>query len=230
MITICSQEFKSLFKSVRSVIIIILLLGVTLGTATLLGKFEAEIQEVGLGGIYVAGLFALLMISGPLFVIGLSHDVINKETHSRTMRFLVTKATRQSIVLGKFMGIWLFWLTCLIIPILLLIPFAKTFYYMELISLVIFMSYFIALALFLSCLINKPALTLFIGIVLSIIFPIIGFWGILSPENNYLNVINFIAPYYYLTEDSGILGYIMLPLFTLLLVVGSLFILKRRDL
>lgn len=230
MITICLHEFKNLFKSIRSVLIILLMLGVTLGTASILGMFTEEIQTSRMGGIYMAGLYALLLITGPLFVTSLSHDVINRETHSRTIRFLVTKTSRDQIVLGKFLGVLLFWFTCLFIFVLLLIPFAKTFYYIELLDLIIFITYFISLSLFLSTIISKPGLTMFIGIILSVILPILGLWGISSPENNVLKIINFITPYYYLSQESTVLVYIMLPIYSALLVISSLFILRRRDL
>lgn len=230
MITIGIHEFKNLFKSIRSVLIILLLLGVTLGSASLLENFADEIQEMGLGGIYIAGLYALLLIAGPLFVLGLSHDVINKETHSRTIRFLVTKTSRNQIILGKFFGVLAFWFSCIFISSLLLIPFSGKFYAIELFDLIIFIGYFVALALFLSTIISKPGLTMFIGLLLSIILPVLGMWGILSPENIVLKVITFLTPYYYLGQENMVLTYIMLPLITVLLVISSLFILKRRDL
>lgn len=230
MIAICIHEFKNLFKSIRSVLIILLLLGVTIGTASLLEKFAEEIQEMGLGGIYIAGLYALLMIAGPLFVLGLSHDVINKETHSRTIRFLVTKTSRNQIILGKFLGVLSFWFSCIFISSLLVIPFSGEFYAVELIDLIIFIGYFVALALFLSTAISKPGLTMFIGLLLSIALPVLGIWGILSPENNVLKIISFLTPYYYLGQENTVLTYIMLPVLTVLLVTSSLFMLRRRDL
>lgn len=230
MLTICLHEFRNLFKSIRSVIILVLMLSVTLGTASLLERFQQEIQEMGLGGIYMAGLFVLFMIAGPLFVVSLSHDIINKEIHSRTTRFLVTKLSREKIIIGKFLGVFLFWFSTLMISVLLLIPFSKTFYYVELLDLIIFVSYFIALVLFLSTAITKPGLTMFIGIVLSLVLPVLGIWSILSPDNIVLKIINFATPYYYLGEEGGWLVYLMLPLLTVFLVVASLLIFKRRDL
>lgn len=230
MITIGIHEFKNLFKSIRSVLIILLLLVATLGSASIMDNFSDEIQEMGLDGIYIAGLYALLVIAGPLFVLGLSHDVINKEIHSRTIRFLVTKTSRNQIVLGKFLGILAFWFFCIFISSLLLIPFSGKFYIVEIFDLVIFIGYFIALALFLSTVISKPGLTMFIGLLLSIILPVLGMWGILSPENFILKVISLITPYYYLGLENKVVTYIVLPLITALLVIGSLSILKRRDL
>lgn len=230
MRTICLHEFKNLFKSIRSVLIILLMSGVTIGIASLMSKFAEQIEELGLGGVYMAGLFALLLIAGPMFVTGLSHDVINKETHSRTIRFLVTKTSRNQIVLGKFLGVLLFWLVCLAISVLLLIPFAKTFYYLELLELIIFISYFVSLSLFLSTVISKPGLTMFVGIILSVALPILGVWGIAAPDNNLLKIINFITPYYYLSLESRLLFYLLLPIFSAILVSSSLFILRRRDL
>jgi ABC-2 type transport system permease protein len=112
--------------------------------------------------------------------------MINREIHLRTMRFLVTKTTRDKIILGKFLGVSFFWFICLFIAISLTIPFSKQFYFIQLLKTMIFVTYFVSLSLFLSTVFNKPSLSMFVGIVLAIALPIIGFWSIVSENNIYV--------------------------------------------
>lgn len=228
LIALCVREFKSLFKSIRSILIIILLFAVTLGTAKLLANFNSQFESVGLNNEYMVGLVSLLMIVGPLFVISLSHDIINNETSSKTMRFLVTKISREKIVLGKFLGIIAFWFLCLLISTLLLIPFSKTFYFREFIEMVIFLSYFSGLSIFLSTIINRPRLSMFIGLIVAIVLPIIGIWGLASTDYTFLNVLNFMTPYYYLSKEEFIFPYFILIL-TTLFIYFSIFNLRKKD-
>ncbi|WP_377890678.1 ABC transporter permease [Alkalihalobacillus sp. R86527] len=228
MAAICMREFISLFKSIRSIIIIAVLLGVTLGTAKLMSNFSGELSEMGLDSPYIAGLTGLLMLAGPLFVMSLSHDTVNREAHSRTMRFLVTKISINRIVLGKFLGIMLFWSVCLFISIILLIPFAKAFYAKELIETMCYMSYFVTLALFLSSVIRKPGLSLFIGMVVSIALPLLGFWGAFTETKVVLIAFSYITPYFYISQESTNFVY-FIPLLSSVLLGLSLLLSKKRD-
>lgn len=228
MTAICLREFKSLFKSVRSIIIIFILLGGTLGTAKLLSQFNSELKEFGLDNAYVAGLFFLLLVLGPLFVTSLSHDVINRETHSRTIRFLVTKLSRDKIVIAKFLGISFFWFICIFVSLLLLIPFSKTFYFFDLIVAFLFITYFIALSLLFSTVISKPGLSMFIGITLSIAFPILGFWGMLSKDLIVLKIFSYVTPYFYVGQEETFYVF-FIPIWTLLFLITSVIINRRRD-
>lgn len=228
MTTICLREFKSLFKSVRSIIIIVFMMGVTLGSAKLLSNFSSELEEVGLDNAYMAGLYILLLLVGPLFVTSLSHDVINRETHSRTMRFLVTKLSRDKIVIGKFLGVSLFWFVCILVSLILVIPFAKTFYYFEVIQSTIFITYFVALFLFFSTIISKPGLSMFLGIVLSILLPILGIWGMVSKDLIFLKIFSYITPYYYVGQDQSFYVFFILIL-TFVFLFASIKMIRKRD-
>ncbi|CAM5517432.1 hypothetical protein [Bacillus safensis FO-36b] [Bacillus safensis subsp. safensis] len=110
MFAIGLNEFKALFKSIRSILIIIVIIGITTGTAKILSQFSnRSLKSLGLGdNAYVGGLMVLLFIAAPLFVTSLAHNVINKEVYSRTVRFLVTKTSRSNIIVGKFLGNLLF--------------------------------------------------------------------------------------------------------------------------
>jgi ABC-2 type transport system permease protein len=229
MIGICAREFQSLIKSIKSIIIIVIIAGVTLMTAKFLKGFEHELANMGISNVYAGGLFALLLIFGPLFVTSLSHDIINKETQSRTMRFLVTKISRDKIILGKFMGVSLFWFVCLTVALLFILPVTKSFYFKELIEATIFITYFVGLFLFLSTVIGKTALSMFIGIILSIAIPVIGFWSLASDSHLAITILSYLTPYYYFGDpERPYLAYFV-PVLTFIFILGSVMIFRKRD-
>lgn len=229
MFAITWREFTSQFKSIRSIIIILFIFGVTTGSAKLISQFEMQLKDLGLGdNAYVGGLMLLLFVASPLFVTSISHSIVNKEVDSRTIRFLATKTSRQNIILGKFLGNFLFWMFCLVIALLLIVPFSHAFYFSEFIQSVIYVSYFIGLTLFLSTIIRNPSLTMFLGISLSIALPIIGIWGMFT-KNFIIKSISYITPYFYYTQDHTSYTYFVL-IFTLIFLVLSLMVFKRRDL
>ena len=229
MFTICLREFKSLFKSIRSIIIIIVLFSVTIGAAKLISNFEPQLRELGIGNdAYAAALMILLFIAGPLFVTSLAHSVVNKEITSRTIRFLATKTLRKDIIIGKFLGNLFFWSICLLSAVLLILPFSHTFYFAELVQFIVFVSYFIGLTVLLSTTINSPSLTMFLGITISIALPILGLWS-LATENIFVKGISYITPYFYYSQDQTYFSYIV-ALFTCLFLLLSLLIFRKRDL
>jgi len=176
--------------------------------------------------IHTVGLLILILFFGQLFVMGLSHDSLNRETHERTIRFLVTRTSRTSIILGKFLGIWLFWLICLTTSFLLTSIFSQkidVFIFTQTMSL---LTYQIGLTILLSVLIPKPGFTMFLGIMVGVAFPIIGLW-VSFTSNVWVSWIKFITPYYYLIrEDYTFLVIIILA--GIMLVIANL-IFKRRE-
>ncbi|WP_130859425.1 ABC transporter permease [Gracilibacillus phocaeensis] len=229
MFTVGFREFKSLMTSIRSIVIIAVLFGVTVGAASLVRQFEAQLQELGLGqDAYLMGLMLVLILVSPLFVTSLSHNAINKEIDTRTIRFLATKTSRDQIILGKFIGILLFWSVCIAVALLLIIPFSKTFSFLGLIQSIIFVAYFIGWSLLLSTVISKPALTMFLGIVLAIAFPVLGLWST-GTDKFYIEVIGYITPYFYYTQEETYYSYFVV-IFPILFMLFSLFIFRKRDL
>ncbi len=145
-------------------------------------------------------LLALLLFFGQLFVMGLSHDSLNRESHERTMRFLVTRTSRTSIIFGKFFGIALFWLICLDCLILLISIFAKQFDVFIFSQTMSLLTYQIALTILLSVLIPKPGFTMFLGIVVGLAFPILGYGFVYI--NVWVSWVKFITPFYYLERET----------------------------
>jgi ABC-2 type transport system permease protein len=229
MFAICNREFKSLFKSIRSIIIIVAIFGVTLGAAKLISKYQDILTQIGLTeSPYATGLTFIILIAGPLFVSALSHNVINDELKSRTIRFIATKTTRDNIILGKFLGTLFFWIACILVSVLLLIPFAKTFYLSEFIQSIIFITYFIGLFILLSIVIPKPAITSFLGIAVSIAFTILGVWSTAS-DNIFLKIFGYITPYYYFNQDNTSFTYLVIA-FPIIFLLVSLITFRKKDL
>lgn len=229
MFAVCFREFKSLFKSIRSLIIIGVIFGVTLGAAKIVSLFQSQLQEFGLGdSAYATGLLILILIASPLFVSTLTHSTINEEVKSRTIRFIATKTSRENIVFGKFLGNLFFWIVCLFIALLLITPFSKAFHVSELMECIVFVSYFVGLSLLFSTLIPKPGVTGFLGMAIAVIVPIVGLWSIAS-ENIFLKIYSFITPYYFFSHDNDSYIYIVL-IYPIIFLVISLITIRKRDL
>ncbi|MDP1418208.1 hypothetical protein Q8G35_07275 [Peribacillus simplex] len=228
MYVIGKREFINLFKGIKSVIIVMMLLVTSYYSAKfsdlLMSGIELTAKEAE--NIHTVGLLTLILLFGQLFVMGLSHDSLNRETHERTIRFLVTRTSRTSIILGKFLGIWLFWLICLTISFLLISIFSQkidVFIFSQIMSL---LTYQISLTILLSVLIPKPGFTMFLGIMVGLAFPIIGLW-VSFTSNVWVSWMKFITPYYYLIrEDYTFLVIVLLA--GIMLVIANL-IFKRRE-
>ncbi|GIN92855.1 hypothetical protein J22TS1_39060 [Siminovitchia terrae] len=228
MYVIGKREFFSLFKSIKSILII----GILLLTSYYSAKFSyvlmslIELTPSEKEQIYTVGLLTLLFLFGQLFVMGLSHDCMNRETHERTMRFLVTRTSRSSILYGKFLGIALFWFVCLAISFLIVSIFAKQFdifIFSQIMSLLI---YQIALTILLSILIPKPGITMFLGTIIGLAFPIFGLW-VSFTSNVWISWVKFITPFYYLERDDYTLVVILLFAGLMLFIANLIF--KRRE-
>ncbi|MBK3495827.1 ABC transporter permease subunit [Viridibacillus sp. YIM B01967] len=228
MYVIGKREFISLFKGIKSIMIIVIFIVTAYYSAKFSNLFMSMMELTAREGehIHTFGLLALLLLFGQLFVMGLSHDSINRETHERTIRFLVTRTSRTSIIFGKFFGIWLFWLICLTISFLITSIFAQK------IDIVIFsqtmslLTYYIALTILLSVLISKPGITMFLGIVIGLAFPIFGLW-VSSTSNVWVSWMKFIIPYYYLFENDYTYWLIILLAGIMLVIANIIF--KRRE-
>jgi ABC-2 type transport system permease protein len=228
MNTICFHEFKSLFKSFKTLAIIGIIFGSSYLLADVMGQFMQELgtEEIGKNG-YAAGLMILIVFFGLFFVSGLSHDTINREVSSRTMRFLVTKTSRTKIIIGKFLGISLFWTLCLFISFLLISSFSKEFLWLSFAESIIFITFSISLIVLVSVAFPRPAVTMFFGIILALLFPAISFWAI-ATSNPLVSWFKFLSPYYYIYLGGS---YITVPVvMTVLLLVISIFLFKRSDL
>jgi ABC-2 type transport system permease protein len=227
MWAICTHEFKSYFKSIKSLIIIAILVGITYLIADLVTQSADFIElDVGEDG-YAFGTVFVVYFLGSLFIAALSHDVINLEISSRTMRFLVTKTTRTNIIMGKFIGGWLFWLFCIATSFLLVFFISKKFLWKGFFECMIFISVALAINLLFSILLRKPGLSMFFGVIFGLVFPPLSFAAIYL-DNVYIEWFKFFTPYYY-TDLGGYYSIINI-LYTGLLVCISIKLFSRRDL
>ncbi|ATP40233.1 hypothetical protein CSE16_09360 [Solibacillus sp. R5-41] len=228
MVAIWKKEFIQSFRSVFSLITIGIFIAVSYYLSDFVSKSSLitgiEFAETG----YVSGLVFLIYIMGFLFIFSLFHDTINRETESRTIRFLVTKTSRPSIILGKLLGIFSFWFVCLLASFSIIAFFSHQFYFKTFGSLFVMLAYIVALCVLMSCLIPKRSMSMFAGLLISIAIPTFGLWSLFS-EKLWLKVIKFITPYHYMIE-GGTWGWLIVLLFAAIMVVFSILSLHRRDL
>ncbi|GGI37043.1 MULTISPECIES: ABC transporter permease [Staphylococcus] len=230
MLSIARKEFVSLFKSIKSILIVLIMIAISLGIAKILSLFGSQLSsEIGIHKTpYQLALMLTVILTSPLFAFTLSHNIINEEVKNRTMRFLATKTTRNNILFGKFLGALLFWITCLLITTLLLIIYSHEFYFLELMQSIAFVSYFLGMATLLSVFIDNTMLTNFLGIALSIILTVLGLW---STETNriWLKLLKYIMPYFYYCSENRAVPFVIL-IFTIIFLIISLYIFRKRDL
>ena len=227
MFAIGKREFLKLFKGIKSIIIIMILVATSYYSAkfsNLLLSLE-ELSPEDSDKIEYAGLLILLLFLGQLFVMGLSHDAMNRETHDRTIRFLVTRTSRLSILFGKFSGIVLFWLVCVAASFLIIFFMTGTMDPLSFFQTMSLLIYQIALTILLSTLIPKPAFTMFLSIVIGLAFPIVSLW-LAFTSNSYVSWLKFLTPFYYLEEDYMFL--LILPLAAVMIMISHL-VFKRRE-
>lgn len=229
MRAVCLNEFISLFKSIKSMIVIIIMFWVSYKTAGLIEQAPADfVRELDLGSDANAiGTAVIVFALGFLFIAGLSHDMINREVHARTVRFLVTKTSRIKIILGKFLGVWLFWFFCMLVSYTLGMIVSKEFLWMSYADSMAFLTAAISLNLLFSIVISRPAMSMFFGIVFALVFPAVSLWAVYS-ENGMITWFKYVTPYYY-----SVLGgsFIFINfVYAAIVLCGAIVLFKRRDL
>lgn len=229
MTAVLWREFLSSFKSIKSIFTILIFIGANLGLAKLISIFYEVLKNLGVEGspYSISFVFVTILIS-PFFIFSLSHNCVNEEIKNSTIRFIATKTERANIIIGKFLGMLLFWFLTLTITSLFMIIYSHSFYIIEILRSLIFICYFISLSILLSTIINSTALSNFLGIALSLIMTILGVWCVAS-ENIFLKIYNFITPYYYFMEANNFLSLIVLIHIIIFLTI-SIILFRRRDL
>ncbi|HGH0792939.1 TPA: ABC transporter permease [Staphylococcus pseudintermedius] len=229
MFSIMWREFLSSFKSVKSLVTILIFLGVSLGLSKLVSNFYEPIKSLGIDGApYAIAIVFMTILISPFFIFTLSHNTINEEIKSSTVRFIATKTRRINIVMGKFLGLMLFWCVTLFISSLISIVYSHHFYILELIISLIFISYYLSLSILISTFITNTTLTNFLGIALSLIMTILGVWSVAS-SNTLLKIYSYITPYHYYFSTDKYLTTIVL-IFTSIFLITSIIKFQARDL
>lgn len=226
MWAICRHEYVRLFKSIKSLITIAFIVGVSYWVSDLVNRAAAFVPAQDLAQGHALGIFTLIMLLGPLFVFSLSHDVINRELAGRTMRFLVTRTSRNQIVLGKFLGVVCFWLSCLAITFGVVLVTVHTFdgkTFWQCLSLLV---YCISLALLLSLVVPRPSYTMFLGIVAAMLLPGLGLWSTFS-DHLAAQWIAYLTPFVFMEKGGAWIGFIWL--YAALFLGASMYLFQRRD-
>ncbi|WP_274308983.1 ABC transporter permease [Solibacillus daqui] len=228
MIAIWKKEFIQSFRSVFSLITIAIFIAVSYYLSDFVSKASSitglQLADAG----YVSGLVFLIYIMGFLFIFSLFHDTINRETESRTIRFLVTKTSRSAIIFGKLLGIFSYWFVCLFASFSIIAFFSHQFYGKMFGNLFVMLAYIVSLCVLMSCLIPKRSMSMFAGLLVSIAIPTLGIWSLFS-DKLWLKIFKYITPYHYMLE-GGKWGWIIVLLLAAVMVGFSIINLNRRDL
>ncbi|WP_158232228.1 ABC transporter permease [Sporosarcina sp. P20a] len=235
MWVIAKHESLQLLKSVKSILVLLFLLGCAYAgvsvTELLKSSFEMR-QENDLSVskneamIYSIGLSFVIFIFGPLFAFILTHDVMNRDIEQRTMRFLITKIERKKIVLGKVMGHLIFWFTIITISYLLIFILSGYFSFLAFFQSASFISVFVGMALVLSLIISRPIFSSFISILMGIAIPILSLWTMFSDKWT-LSILKYASPYKYLEEDNML--FLVNFAFTAVYIVLAIYLFRKRD-
>ncbi|MBM7583714.1 ABC-2 type transport system permease protein [Bacillus pakistanensis] len=228
MWAICLNEFRGHFKSIKSLIVVAMIFGITYLSADLMETVSSKIDIGSVGNdVYAIGTILIVYLLGFFFITGLSHDQINREVTSRTIRFLVTKTSKTNILLGKYIGILFFWLFCMTVSFILISLVSKDFLWLGLLDCMTFLSVALALNLIFSIILPKPAISMFFGIIFALLFPALSVWSIYT-DRFYVSWFKFFTPYYYSSLGEF---YILINLvYAGCLLLLAIWLFKRRDL
>lgn len=226
MWAICQHEFFRLFKSIKSLITVAFIVGISYLVSDFVNQMASFLPQKELAEGHALGIYALILLLGPLFVFSLSHDVMNRELAGRTIRFLVTRTSRTQIILGKFLGVVFFWLTCMIITFGVVLATVHTFDAKTFYLCITLLIYSISLALLLSLVIPRPSYTMFIGIVIALLLPGLGLWSTFS-SHAAAPWIAYLTPIKFIEKNGAWTGFIWL--YSAAFLLGSMLLFKRRD-
>ncbi|MFS0656477.1 ABC transporter permease subunit [Bacillus sp. 179-C3.3 HS] len=228
MWTICMNEFKQLLKSTKSIfmIVMIFILSSIVSSLPLVGTYQDHWQQAkdpySIGNELVISLFGFFLI----FL--LSHDILSREIHLKTIRFLVSKTTRLNIVIGKYLGLMLFWISCIMITYVLNMVISHRFLFSDALEILTFISVGISFTLFLSILFPNPQQSMFVGMLFSLLFPIVSVISVISSEW-FIHWFQFITPYFYARWSEPSTFMLMNVGMTAMLLIGTALLFQRRD-
>jgi ABC-2 type transport system permease protein len=225
MLIIAKNEFLKLFKSIKSILTVLVF---TLTSYYTAGYFSnnAFNSVAGKGSPYYSSLRLLIFIFGYLFVTILSHDCINREIELQTIRLITSKVSRLSFILGKFFGIACFWLVCLSISTLSIILVCNKFELSTIFMLFLTCIYYISITILISCIIKKSSMTNFIGLLISFAIPIFGLYCSLSQKKS-LSIFSYLFPYYYVLQ--GDVKIVIILIISIICIMASYLIINRKD-
>ena len=222
MWAITKREFWNLIKSVRALIIILLFSAGSIWVTNSLSKVSGQLDVEE----YYASLRLLVLIFGFLFATILSHSCFNGEVETKTIRLLLTKVSKTSIVIGKMLGASLFWLVCLTGSFIFISAVGKVFHPSELFIAFSTMAYFNSIILLVSVVTAKPSRSNFVGLIFALLLPGLGLYATLTATSP-LHFLQYFFPYFYLLQGVEFMGVPMI--FSTLITWIAVLLVKGRD-
>lgn len=231
MYPILKREFIDSFKSIRSMLIILFITVASYQSASYFNSNPSVINEMLFEGVdnnaaYAAVISLILMVLGFLFAFAISHDLINKEIELKTIRLLITKISCLKLMLGKLLGTLLFWIVTVSISYSIIYFISDSWHTESFLQAIVFIFYVVSLVFLISTIVTKSKLTMFLGIILGLILPILGLLSI-TIDKWYLLPFKYLLPYKYLNDT---LGYLFIPLsISLVYILIAVTVMRRRD-
>ena len=222
MWAITKREFWNLIKSVRALIIILLFSAGSIWVTNSLSKVSGQLDVEE----YYASLRLLVLIFGFPFATILSHSCFNGEVETKTIRLLLTKVSKTSIVIGKMLGASLFWLVCLTGSFIFISAVGKVFHPSELFIAFSTMAYFNSIILLVSVVTAKPSRSNFVGLIFALLLPGLGLYATLTATSP-LHFLQYFFPYFYLLQGVEFMGVPMI--FSTLITWVAVLLVKGRD-
>jgi len=230
MVSILKREFWDSFKSIRSILILIFFTFISYKSAKFWDNNPQLVKSVLSGekgeSIYTSVIILLILLFGFLLAFAISHDTMSSEMELKTIRLLVTKTSKFNIVAGKMLGSFLFWVLTLSISFVIISCFAGAFFFQDYLRLVALLLYIVCFVLFVSSLIPRAKVTMFIGIFLGILLPVLNLFSI-ALNKWYLIPFKFLLPFYYLVHSIGYI-FIVIAL-AITLFAATVLVTYRKD-
>ncbi|KAF1296072.1 hypothetical protein BAU15_12395 [Enterococcus sp. JM4C] len=223
MTAVATEELRRMLRSPKAIVIILIFTLFSYGMSSHITAIAGR-GDSAMTANY-SSLRLLVFVFGYLFVSVVSHNCINEEIESGSIKFILSKINRQQFVLGKFVGITLFWLICIGISFITLSVLALQFHFSLLLTLMSVIIFYISLCIFISVVITKTSLTNFLGLIIGIALPIIGLWCTFSTK--WYSIFKYLFPYEYIVS-GGI--FIVIPLLLSGVFLGfSIKLFKRNE-
>jgi len=226
-ITLIKEQLFSSLKSVKSIVLILLLSLISYAVAN--NFTQLPLLASGTNTLSVSDIiFALLSVLGVFFTLQMFGGNLTREIETQSIRYVLPYVKRYEIILAKIIAYQLFWLIILAISLLILSISRHEFFFpvTDLISMFGFFLYINAIALLTSVVVKKEKSSTFIGIVISILIVFIGIWSILS-HNIMLKALSWLLPYRYMTFNWDI---IVLFVLSFILIIASIVIFNKKEL
>lgn len=228
MFSIIKNDIKANMISIKYLVTLSLLILISVITANKVKHSEELISQANSTSIYVITIEYILMLIGYLILSILSYDVINKYIITRDIRFIVTRISRQKIIIGQMIALNIFLLSVFILPMLLISLYSNQFLWKDYLVIILFCLYSSSVILCISVNIYQPKKSLLLNFLVSVLIPFAGIYG--AVHNNFLsNVLKYLIPFSIILEKE--LGPIISLVFiTMFINITSVLIFTRKDL